>query len=233
MMQSTDERRVSAASVISSTGPPFPTTEVEATFWRRGVRLVAGVDEVGRGALAGPVVAAACILPVGLLEFPDVRDSKALSAQQRERLRGEIFEVATAIGVGAASRREIDRLNIRRASVLAMQRALSHLPSWDWALYDGLPAPELDPERTTAIVHGDACSTSIACASIIAKVVRDGLMRKLDRRHPAYGWARNAGYGTAGHKAALLAQGPCCHHRRSFAPVRQLVLEDPSEMGEA
>lgn len=242
MKRSVDERRASAARAISgasndlpfsacSTGPTLPNTEAEADLWRQGLRLVAGVDEVGRGSLAGPVVAAACILPVGLLEFPGVRDSKALSAQQRERLFDEIHLTAIAIGVGAASRREVDRLNIRRASALAMQRALRHLPGWDWALYDGLPVVELDPERSTAIVHGDASSTSIACASIVAKVVRDGLMQKLDRRHPVYGWARNAGYGTAAHKAALLAEGPCCHHRLSFAPVRQLGLDTSAEMG--
>lgn len=205
----------------------LPTTDAEASLWQRGLRLVAGVDEVGRGCLAGPVVAAACILPVGLEQFPGVRDSKMLTAHQREDLFDVIRSTAVAVGIGAASHREIDRLNIRRASAMAMRRALAHLPNWDWAIYDGLPVAELEPERTTAIVHGDACSTSIACASIIAKVVRDELMKKLDARHPIYGWARNAGYGTAEHRAALVAEGPCCHHRRSFAPVKNLLLEAP------
>lgn len=209
---------------------PVPSTRAEADLWQRGLRLVAGVDEVGRGCLAGPVVAAACILPVGLGQIPGVRDSKMLTAKQRERLYDEICEAAVSIGVGAASRREIDRLNIRRASALAMQRALNHLPLWDWAIYDGTPLGELDPTCTTAIVHGDGYSTSIACASIIAKVVRDGLMKKLDKRYPSYGWAKNAGYGTAEHKAALLAEGPCCHHRRSFAPVKNLLLDASNEL---
>lgn len=184
---------------------------------------IAGVDEVGRGPLAGPVVAVAVIMPPEL-HIRGVDDSKRLPAARRRELAVQIRAVALACGVGAASAREIERLNIRAATALAMRRAVAALPLHpDHLLVDGLPVPELGLERQTAVVGGDGRIFSIACASIVAKTLRDGLMARLARRHPAYGWERNAGYGTAEHRAALRAHGPSPHHRRSFAPVRALL----------
>ncbi|HEU5423536.1 MAG TPA: ribonuclease HII [Nitrolancea sp.] len=201
-----------------------PTRELEQALWSEGLARVAGVDEVGRGCLAGPVVAAACILPPGCGDIPGVRDSKLLTSKQRARVLTDIRQQALAIGLGAASRREIDRLNIRRASVLAMRRALARLGQWDYALCDGLLPPELDPVCCRGVVHGDGLSLSIACASVVAKEARDALMRRLAARHPDFGWEQNAGYGTAQHLDALARLGPTPHHRTSFEPVR-LALE--------
>lgn len=169
-----------------------------------------------------------CSLPAGLA------DSKVLSAAERARLAAAIRQEALAFGLGAASVREIERLNIRVATALAMRRALRHcraalegrlpmrLPLH--VLLDGLPMRELEsPHR--ALVDGDAHCVSIAAASILAKTVRDALMERLDRRWPAYGWQRNAGYGTKAHRAALHAHGPSPHHRRTFGTVAQLALE--------
>jgi len=188
--------------------------------------FVAGVDEVGRGPLAGPVVAAAVILPQGCW-IPGVTDSKQLTAAMRLELIGRITECCVAFAVGAASAREIDRINIRRATALAMSRAIARLPvPADHLLVDGLPVPELGVGTHTAIVQGDGCVHCIAAASILAKVTRDRLMDRLARRYPGYGWERNKGYGTAEHLAALARQGPTPHHRTSFAPVR--VNFDPT-----
>lgn len=224
-----EKRCRGTASVLSTTGTPGPNLQIEQELWARGVQLVAGIDEVGRGCVAGPVVAAACILPPGIDVIPGVRDSKTLSARQRERLVAEIRQVALRIGIGAASRREIDRYNIRVATVLAMQRALARLGSWDHLLYDGTPLPEFAGPTSTSIVKGDAHCLSIACASILAKVTRDHLMALLARRHPEYGWERNAGYGTAEHLAALRQCGPTPHHRQTFAPVRDLLATADDE----
>jgi len=184
---------------------------------------VAGVDEAGRGPLAGPVLAAAVILPPGGF-IPGVDDSKRLSPAVRERLAEEIRRRAVACAIGAASAREVDRLNILRATHLAMWRAVCRLPIRpDHVIVDGLPVPLLG-EAQTAVVEGDRRVHSVACASILAKVTRDRLMRRLAARYPAYGWDRNAGYGTAEHRDALARLGPTPHHRRSFAPV-QLTLE--------
>ncbi len=209
-----------------------PSSEFEQRLWERGCLLVAGVDEAGRGCLAGPVVAAACILPTGLTEIPAVRDSKLLSPTQRRDLYPTIHDAAVAIGVGAASRREIDRCNIRVASVLAMQRALARVGIWDHALCDGPMPPELDPQRHSGIINGDAICLSIAAASIIAKVTRDALMARLAARYPEYGWEHNAGYGTAMHLQALHQHGPTRHHRRTFAPVRE-ALQRIADSGHA
>ena len=185
---------------------------------------VAGVDEAGRGPLAGPVVAAAVVMPPGIA-VPGVDDSKKLSAERREALEERIRSAALAVGVGAASAREIDRLNVRAATALAMQRAVAALPfAPDHLLVDGLPVPELGTERQTAVVRGDSLVHSIACASIIAKTVRDRLMHRLALRHPGYGWERNMGYGTDAHRAALRELGPTPHHRLSFAPVQLCLL---------
>jgi ribonuclease HII len=205
--------------------PTIPTLHHERERWARG-RLLVGVDEVGRGPLAGPVVAAAVVFRPAVPRIRDLRDSKQLKAHEREALLGPIRARALAIGVGAASVREIDRLNIRVATALAMRRALARvlpaLDAWD-ILVDGLPFPELGHPHA-ALVRGDAHCMSIAAAGVVAKQVRDGLMRRLAARHPAYGWEANMGYGTAAHQAGLLAAGPCSHHRRSFAPVSQLSL---------
>lgn len=181
---------------------------------------VAGVDEVGRGPLAGPVVAAAVILPQGCW-IAGVDDSKRLSPAQRTELIERIAGSCVAYGIGAASAREIDAINIRRATALAMRRAIERLPvPADHLLVDGLPVPELGLDSHTAIVQGDACVHCIAAASILAKVTRDRLMERLARRYPGYGWERNKGYGTAEHLAGLARLGPTPHHRMSFAPVR-------------
>ncbi len=183
--------------------------------------LVCGIDEAGRGPLAGPVVAAAVILdrarfPAFLESVLD--DSKAMRRSAREASYDALKSCAL-IGVGAAGAREIDCSNILAATLLAMARAVAALPLCPTlALVDGNAAPSLScPVRT--IVGGDRRSFSIAAASVVAKVTRDRIMRALARRHPGYGWERNFGYPTPEHKRALLAQGPSLHHRRSFAPV--------------
>jgi ribonuclease HII len=185
--------------------------------------LLAGIDEVGRGPLAGPVVACAVIMPADARAIRGVDDSKVLSAEVRERLASRIRERAVAIGIGAASVREIDTINIYHAAVRAMRRALARLGvSPDHVLIDGNPIRTLGVEHT-AIVGGDGCCHSIACASIIAKVTRDRLMRALAARHPHYRWETNAGYGTAGHHAGLASHGLTSHHRRSFGPVQKIL----------
>ena len=186
--------------------------------------LLAGVDEVGRGPLAGPVVACAVVMPADSRAIRGVDDSKKLNGSDRERLAGRIRERALCFGGGAASVREIDRLNIYHAAVLAMRRALGRLSvTPDHILIDGNPMRTLGREHT-AVVGGDARCHSIACASIIAKVTRDRLMRALSRRHPHYHWETNVGYGTPEHQDGLALHGITAHHRRSFSPVAQLKL---------
>jgi ribonuclease HII len=186
--------------------------------------LVAGVDEAGRGPLAGPVVAAAVILPEDFA-LDGLTDSKKVSAPKREKIYA-ILTATTEIlwAVAEASVEEIDRLNILRATHLAMARAVQALPSKpDHALVDGLPVRGL-PVEHTAVVEGDTLSLSIAAASIIAKVTRDRLMVELDTRFPQYGFARHKGYGVREHLEALRNHGPCPAHRRTFAPVAQTQL---------
>jgi ribonuclease HII len=183
--------------------------------------IVAGIDEVGRGPLAGPVVAAAVILcrPVA-----GIADSKQLNAKQREQVAGELLGCAF-FGIGAASVEEIDRINILQATFLAMSRALARLPVRPTrVLVDGNRAPAF-PVPADCIVDGDASVPSIGAASIIAKVLRDRLMVRLAQRYPGYGFATNVGYGTREHLDGLERLGPTIHHRRSFAPVRQLCLD--------
>lgn len=188
---------------------------------------VAGIDEAGRGPLAGPVSAAAVILdPKNLPRGLD--DSKQLDHDTRERLAGIIMTRAVAVSVAFASVAEIDRINIRRATHLAMRRAAHALVvKPGWILVDGNDCPEGLPCDAETIVDGDAKSMSIAAASIMAKVMRDRLMRRLALAHPLYGFERHFGYATPAHRKALDAHGPCILHRRSFAPVRerQLLLE--------
>ncbi len=185
-----------------------------------GLSRIAGIDEVGRGPLAGPVVAAAVILravpPMGL------RDSKKLSPAARFRLDRQI-RATSDVAIALASVEEIDRLNILEATMLAMRRAVGLLATPpEAALVDGNRLPDL-PGPARAIVGGDACCPSIAAASIVAKEARDCLMRALAVAHPGYGWERNAGYGTAAHLEGLARLGATPHHRRSFAPVRAVA----------
>ena len=200
-------------------GPDFSE---ERKLIASGARLVAGVDEVGRGPLAGPVTAAAVVLdpnriPAGL------NDSKALSAKVRDRLFDEIHSVAE-VSVAHATVEEIDRLNILRASHLAMCRAVSGLPRPpDQALIDGNMIPRDLGCDGVALIKGDARSVSIAAASIVAKVVRDRIMVDLAQHHPGYGWEKNAGYPTKAHREALLSLGVTPHHRRSFKTVYNIL----------
>ncbi len=197
---------------------------LERRLWREGVAAIAGIDEVGRGPLAGPVVAAAVILPPNCI-IRGADDSKRLTAAQREKLAERIVRRAVCVRLGAASASEIDRINILRATALAMRRAVMKLvPVPDHLLVDGLPMPELGLDRQTAVVGGDGQVLSISCASIVAKVYRDRLMCRLAVRYPQYGWEHNKGYGTAEHREAIFAHGMTPHHRRSFHPVDQLAL---------
>jgi ribonuclease HII len=185
---------------------------------------LAGIDEVGRGPLAGPVVACAAIMPGDVRAIVGVNDSKQLQAPERVRLAVVIRERAVAIGVGAASVREIERLNIYHATVLAMRRALARLSvTPHHVVVDGNPLRTLGvPHR--AVVGGDARCYSVACASIVAKVTRDALMTRLAVRHPGYGWHSNVGYATRTHLDGLHALGATRHHRRTFCAVAQLEL---------
>jgi ribonuclease HII len=194
--------------------------------------LLAGVDEVGRGPLAGPVVACAVIMPPDARAIRGVDDSKELDGPDRERLATRIRERALCLAIGAASVREIDRINIYHASVLAIRRAIARLPfPPHHVLIDGNPIRSLGVEHT-AVIGGDGCCHSIACASIVAKVTRDRLMRALARRHPHYRWETNVGYGTPDHHAGLASHGITAHHRRSFSPVQlalALTVAPPAE----
>ena len=187
--------------------------------------LIAGVDEVGRGPLAGPVVACAVIMPPDVRAIAGVDDSKRLTAGARERLSVKIRERAVAFGIGAASVREIDRYNIYQATVVAIRRALARLTvEPNHVVVDGKPFRTLEV-RHTAIVDGDDLCYTIACASILAKVTRDRLMHALAGRYPNYRWERNVGYSTMAHLEGLAAHGVTPHHRRSFVPVSQLTLD--------
>jgi len=190
---------------------------------RRTARvLTAGVDEVGRGPLAGPVVAAAVIL---LRPVPGIADSKVLGAERRRELAA-VIRRDCAVGVGAASVAEIERHNVLGATMIAMRRAIQRLGlTPGLVLVDGNRAPPMEmPCR--CVVGGDATVPEIGAASIVAKVARDALMIRLARRHPGYGWERNAGYPTPEHLAALARLGLCHHHRRGFAPCARLALAD-------
>jgi ribonuclease HII len=185
-----------------------------------GRLAVAGMDEVGRGALCGPVVACVVILGDGF-DTEGIDDSKRLTALQREGLSARIREKARAFSVGVADPKEIDRLNILRATHLAILRALEGIePRPDLLLVDGLPVPGL-PVPQRAIVKGDALSVSIAAASIVAKVARDAMMREWDARCPGYGWAHNMGYASEDHREAIRRLGPSAIHRRSFHGIMQ------------
>jgi ribonuclease HII len=202
-----------------------PTLAREWALWRDGARRVAGVDEVGMACLAGPVVAAALVVKPYCRKIPGVRDSKTLSLQQREKLYDEILKRALAVGVGAASVTEINKINILKASHLAMFRALKRVQPYDHALIDGRDFREIDLGPHTAIVDGDALSYAIASASIVAKVTRDRLMHKLAVRYPGYGWENNVGYATRRHLQGLREHGLTPFHRLAYAPVRTFILQ--------
>jgi ribonuclease HII len=200
-----------------------PPLEFERSLWKTGLRWIAGVDESGRGALAGPVVAAAVISSETCVPLlGQVKDSKKLSPEIREELFDEIQAHSVAVAVGIVSVEEIDRINILRASLQAMRIAvesLSTLP--DLCLIDGnMPIPLEVAQQS--IIRGDDRIFSISAASIVAKVTRDRLMRKLDREHPNYGFAAHKGYGTEEHLNAISQFGICIEHRRSFAPCKPI-----------
>ncbi|TLM65803.1 MAG: ribonuclease HII [Deltaproteobacteria bacterium] len=199
---------------------PLSPLHFERQALARGYSKVAGVDEAGRGPLAGPVVAAAVILP-DTFDLPGLTDSKQLSEKARDRLYPLIRAQALAVGIGVARVEEIDRVNILQATLRSMQRAVGRLgvPA-DFLLIDGnMPVPLDLPQQT--LVKGDARSLSIAAASVVAKVVRDRIMVSLDRLHPGYGLAGHKGYGSAAHRAAIAALGPSPCHRRTFGGVRE------------
>lgn len=190
--------------------------------------IICGIDEAGRGPWAGPVVAGAAILdpsrlPVELLDGLD--DSKKLKAAKREALLARLFECeGVQLGLGIATVQEVDELNILQATFVAMKRALEDLPNPpDFALIDGNKIPPHLPCPAEAVIKGDGLSLSIAAASIQAKVARDKMMQELDKIHPGYGWANNAGYGTKQHQEALKQLGITPHHRKSFAPIRKIL----------
>ncbi|PYE84636.1 ribonuclease HII [Pseudoroseicyclus aestuarii] len=192
-----------------------------------GALRIAGVDEVGRGPLAGPVTAAAVILDPDRIP-PGLNDSKKLTARRRAALHEALLDCAE-ISVGHASVAEIDEINILRASHLAMQRAVEGLAvPPDHVLIDGNMIPRGFPYPASAIIGGDAVSLSIAAASIVAKCLRDAIMVDLAQQHPGYGWERNAGYGTKAHREALLELGVTPHHRRSFAPIHNILYQGRS-----
>ena len=200
-------------------------SEIERALQAAHGPLLAAIDEVGRGPLAGPVVVCALVMPPDVAEIDGVNDSKKLAPAVRERVAAEVRAAAVALALGAASPREIDTLNVYHATVLAMRRALAGLsrqlaagglgPGPDHVLVDGKPLRSLGVPHT-AVVGGDARCYAVGCASVVAKVTRDRLMRALARRHDAYAWDRNVGYPTPAHRTALATLGATPHHRRSF-----------------
>jgi ribonuclease HII len=194
----------------------------ERALWGMGIAHVAGVDEVGMGPLAGPVVAAAVVLPSDVC-VDGVCDSKTIPRAKRETLEAQIRGVALAVALGVVEVEEIDEINIYQAGLLAMRRAVGSLPvAPQHLLVDSRRIPECEIQQT-CVDDGDETVYSIAAASIVAKVFRDRLMCELDGRYPGYGFAAHAGYATAAHLTALRSLGPCPVHRRSFAPVRALL----------
>ncbi|HXG27195.1 MAG TPA: ribonuclease HII [Candidatus Binatia bacterium] len=205
-----------------------PSLRYENVHWREGAVRVAGIDEVGVAPTCGAVVAAAVIMKPHARRIPGVRDSKTLSLQQRERLAPIIRRRAVAVGIGAASVREIDTINIYHATHLAMRRAVARLGGHDHVLVDGnrIAGFEAQVGPYTAIVDGDAKCYTIACASIVAKVVRDRMMARLAARYPGYGWERNQGYATREHREAIRRLGLTPFHRRSFLALQRTLAGD-------
>jgi ribonuclease HII len=209
-----------------------PSLRRERLLWNDGLTRVVGVDEVGVAPTCGAVVAAAVIMQPGCHRIPGVRDSKTMSALQRERLAPVIRRRAVAVGVGAASVREIDLLNIYHATKLAMRRAIARLGGHEHVLIDGnrITGFEHHVGPYTAIVDGDAKVYSIACASVVAKVVRDRMMAKLAARYPGYGWEHNQGYATRDHRDAIRRMGLTPFHRRSFLALQRTLAGDQISM---
>jgi len=200
-----------------------PETEARAG----GAQVGAGLDEAGRGPLAGPVVASAVILPEqpDLSRLAGLNDSKQMTPEKREVLFARIHEVALSVGVGFSQAKEIDEINILEASRRAMERAVMKLtPAPDYLLLDAITIEGFRFDRQRPLVHGDALSLSIAAASVVAKVTRDRLLLEMDARYPGYGFAQHKGYGTVAHLEALRRLGPCPEHRGTFEPVQQLTL---------
>lgn len=200
-----------------------PSWKWERSLRAKGLRFVAGIDEVGRGPLAGPVAAAAVVLPPDLRTpwAKQIRDSKQLTAKSRTHLAPKIEGGALALGLGMSSEKEVDEYGIVHATKLAMTRAIEELDSPpDCLLIDAVSLPDVDLPQES-IVNGDGLCISIAAASIVAKVARDSLMMKMEARYPGFGFAHNMGYGTPGHLDALERIGPCDIHRMTFAPVAE------------
>lgn len=219
----------SSPAAKNSSDTSFPTLEKELALQAQGFRFVAGLDEAGRGAWAGPVVAAAVILPLddpaAVAALAGLRDSKQLSAKRREALFEVIWQVAEAVGVGQAGPAAVDRLNVVGATRLAMRRALAELhPSPDFLLLDHIKLPQIDLPQDS-FPKAENISLSVAAASVVAKVTRDRHMTALHADFPRYGFNRHKGYGTAAHRAALAKDGPCEAHRHSYQPVLQLRFE--------
>ncbi len=209
----------------------MPSLRFEKALWDQGLIRIVGVDEVGMATLAGPVVAAACLVTPEVRIIRAVRDSKLLSRKEREDLVPEIRARVARVGIGAASVAEIHRLNIYHASHLAMQRALRQIGDYDHVLVDGrlIKDPAFSPGKHTEIVKGDRTCFAIAAASIIAKVTRDNLMTKLAGRYPGYGWEHNCGYPTIDHRNALRELGVTPFHRQDFGTVK-LMLERENQL---
>ncbi len=208
--------------------PPSPTLKLERKLWRSGLTFIAGIDEAGRGALAGPVAVAALVLPAGKKRIKQtlhgVRDSKEMTPTQRMLWAEKIKSTALAWAVSFADAAEIDTLGIAPATRLAARRALDSLTCHpEHLLIDYIHLPEV-PIPQTALIKGDARVLSIACASVLAKTTRDALMVSFDEKYPQYGFAAHKGYGTKRHRQAIEQYGACLIHRRSFAPLRLINL---------
>lgn len=201
----------------------LPTLEFETELWHQGQLQIAGVDEVGLGCLAGPIVAAAVVIPMNVDPIALVRDSKKLSAIQREQAFIGVTQQAIGIGLGMASVKEIEQVNVLQASYLAMRRAIARVAPIDHALIDGRRIQVDLGVPITTLIKGDVKSYAIACASIVAKVRRDRLMQTLAKRYPGYGWERNMGYGTQQHLAAMQDLGITPWHRKTYAPVQAVI----------
>src|SRR5215213_7477865 len=219
-------RRKTPAQII-------PTRRLERRYVGEGYALILGVDEVGVASVSGPVVACALAMPMNKRQIKGVRDSKTLTLLERERLAPLIRRQAITVGVGAASVTEIDRLNIYHATHLAMRRAIARAGTHDFVIVDGnrIRGFEEHAGPYRAMVDADALCYVVSCASIVAKVARDGLMRRLAARYPGYGWDHNAGYATPDHRRGLAELGVTPHHRRSFITVKRVEFGDQLTLG--
>ncbi len=220
---------MSARDLSANLPEDHPLLRVERMKWAMGYEVVAGVDEAGRGPLAGPLVVASVAFRPGSA-IPPVDDSKKLSPEQREKLRKEIINIPGVIySIQTISPETIDRINILEATRMGMRKAVKGIRGVQFALIDGLPVPDF-PVESEAIVKGDAKSASIAAASILAKTYRDKLMMKYSRNYPEYGFDSNMGYGTRMHLDAIVRYGVCPLHRRTFAPVRESLDPAPVQL---